>query len=126
MLSALVVPWWRIAFGALIGPALGIAIAWLIGERERSSLAMAAIGVFSGTWLWNFMLNIRHAGVIDGDIAFKPFPISWQDTGTGIFSFAFAAAFLLATTCRNQPGHRSLKIAGITATAALIMDIYTW
>ncbi len=90
------------------------------------SLLATATGVCAGTWLWNFMLNIRHAGVIDGDIAFKPFPISWQDTGTGIFSFAFATALLLATTHRHQPGHRTLKFAATAAAAALVMDVYTW
>jgi hypothetical protein len=56
----------------------------------------------------------------------KPFPISWQDTGTGVFAFAFVAAALLATVHRNEPGHRTLKVAGIAAAAALVMDIYSW
>jgi hypothetical protein len=115
-----------VLFGSLIGPAVAVAALWLVHERHVPTLATAAVGVFSGTWLWNLMLNIRHAGVIDGDIAFAPFPISWQDTGTGIFSFAFATALLLATTQRNQPGHNTLKVAGIAAAAALIMDIYAW
>ena len=126
MVGALVLPWSHILYGSLIGPVVGVAVLWLLGERNRSSLIAAAVGVCAGTWLWNFMLNVRHASVIDGDIAFKPFPISWQDTGTAIFSFAFAAALLLATSHRNQPGHRTLKIAAIAAAAALILDIYTW
>ena len=72
------------------------------------------------------MLNVRHAGVIDVDVPFKPFPISWQDTGTGVFSFAAAALLLLATVHRTEPGQRTLKVAGIAATAALLVDIYTW
>ena len=72
------------------------------------------------------MLNIRHANVIDGDIPFAPFPISWQDTGTGVFAFAFATAALLATVRRHEPGHRTLKLAGIAAAAALVMDVYAW
>lgn len=126
MLSVLVLPWSSIVFGSLIGPAVGVVVLWLLRERHRPALSVTAIGVCAGTWLWNTMLNIRQAGVIDGDIAFKPFPISWQDTGTAVFSFAFATAILLATTHRNQPGHRTLKIAAIAAGAALVMDIYTW
>ena len=124
MMSALVLPWSRIIFGSLIGPAVGTVVLWGTGERRRPTLLAAAVGVFGGTWLWNLMLNIRHAGVIDGDIAFKPFPISWQDTGTGVF--AFAAAVLLATVHRNEPGHRTLRVAAIAAGAALVMDVYTW
>lgn len=77
MLSALVLPWSSVIFGSLLGPTIGLAVLGLVGERQWPTLAVAAIGVFSGTWLWNLMLNIRHARVIDGDIAFKPFPISW-------------------------------------------------
>ena len=126
MLSVLVLPWSHVLFGSLVGPIVGIAALWALRERHRPTLAVSAVAVFAGTWLWNAMLNVRHATMIDGDIPFKPFPISWQDTGTGIFAFAFATAALLATVHRQEPGHRSLKIAGIAAAAALVMDIYTW
>ena len=72
MLSALVLPWSSIVFGSLIGPAVGVGVLWLLRERHRPTLTASALGVCAGTWLWNTMLNIRHAGVIDGDIAFKP------------------------------------------------------
>jgi hypothetical protein len=126
MLSALVVPWSHVLYGSIIGPVVGTTLLWLLRERHKRTLAITAVGVFSGTWLWNLMLNIRHAGIIDGDIPFRLFPISWQDTGTGLFSFAVATALLLATTHRNEVGHRTLKIAGIASTAALLIDIYTW
>ncbi|MBI4883674.1 MAG: hypothetical protein HY826_06420 [Actinobacteria bacterium] len=121
-----VLPWSYVVFGSLIGPAVGVAALWLLGERRVRSLSVAGVGVCAGTWLWNSMLNIRHAGVIDGDVPFKPFPISWQDTGTGVFAFAFAACALLATTERDEPGRRTLRIAGIAALAAFVMDVYTW
>jgi hypothetical protein len=126
VLSALVLPWGSVLFGSLLGPVVGVVVLWLAKERHVPTLLIAAASVCGGTWLWNAMLNIRHATVIDGDIPFKPFPISWQDTGTGVFVFAFVAAALLATICRNEPGHRTLKIAGIAAAAALVMDIYIW
>lgn len=126
MLSVLVLPWSRVLFGSILGPIVAVAALWGFRERHRPTLAVSAVAVFAGTWLWNAMLNVRHATMIDGDIPFKPFPISWQDTGTGIFAFAFTTAALLATVHRHQPGHRTLKIAGIAAAAALVMDIYTW
>ncbi len=126
MLSVLVLPWSHVLFGSIVGPIVSVAALWALRGRHRTTLAVSAVAVFAGTWLWNVMLNVRHATMIDGDIPFKPFPISWQDTGTGIFAFAFTAAALLATVHRHQPGFRTLKIAGIAATAALVMDIYTW
>lgn len=121
-----VLPWSHILYGSLIGPAVGVVALILLGERKPQNLLAVAAGICGGTWIWNTMLNVRHAGVIDVDVPFKLFPISWQDTGTGVFAFATATLLLLATVHRNEPGRRTLKITGIAALAALIMDIYTW
>jgi hypothetical protein len=126
MLIALVLPWSQVLFGSLIGPAVGVVVLWLAKEREPRTLLVTAGAVCAGTWLWNTMLNIRRANVIDGDLSFALFPISWQDTGTGVFAFAFAAGALLATVNRDEPGYRTLKCAGIAAATALVMDVYTW
>lgn len=122
----LVLAWWRVAFGVGVGVVGSTAGLWLAKERNRSVLFASAVGVASGTALWNVMLNVRHARMIDGDIPFRAFPISWQDTGTGIFSFAFASLLLLATAHRETPGRRTLKVAGIAATIAFLFDVYTW
>lgn len=58
-------------------------------------------------------------------IAVQLFPISWQDAGTGVFAFACSTAILLATMHRHQPGDRTLKVAGISASA-FVVDVYTW
>jgi hypothetical protein len=121
-----VLPWSHVVYGSLVGPVVGVAVLWILRERKPLALAVSAAGVCGGTWLWNSMLNIRHAGVIDGDIPFDPFPISWQDTGTGIFCFAVTTFALLATVHRREPGLRTLKVAGIAAAAAFVMDVYTW
>ena len=122
----LVLPWSHILYGSIVGPLLGVALLWLTKERRPLTLAVVALAACAGTWVWNTMLNIRHAGVVDGDIAFKPFPISWQDTGTAVFAFTAITLVVLATIHRNEPGHRTLKIAGIATIGVLIMDIYTW
>ena len=126
MTAELVLPWSHILYGSLIGPAVGAVALWFAREREPRTLAVTALSACAGTWLWNTMLNVRRATVIDVDIPFRPFPISWQDTGTAVFSFATTTLVLLATLHRDQPGRRTLKIAGIAALAALVMDIYTW
>jgi hypothetical protein len=122
----LVLPWSHIVFGSLIGPAVAVVALVVLRERQPRTLLTVAVGTCAGTWIWNTMLNVRHAGEIDVDIPFRLFPISWQDTGTGVFSFAAATLLLLATVHRNESGRRTLKIAGIAALAALLMDIYTW
>lgn len=126
MTSSVVLPWSHILYGSLVGPSLGVILLLLLGERSGRTLGVAAVAASAGTWLWNSMLNLRHAHVIDGDVPFRPFPISWQDTGTAIFAFAVITAALLATVHKNQPGSRTLKIAGVITSAVLIVDIYTW
>ena len=36
------------------------------------------------------------------DIPFKPFPVSWQDTGSGVFTLAVASLFL-GVALRREP-----------------------
>ena len=124
--AALVLPWSHIVGGSIAGTVAAVAVLVVLGERQPRTLAVTAVGLMAGTWLWNAMLNIRHAKVIDGDIPFTPFPISWQDTGTGIFALAFSTGLLLATTMRHHPGIRTLKIAGIASACCCIIDIYFW
>lgn len=122
----LVLDWWTVAFGICIGTIGSTAGLWLAKERRRTTLIASALGVAVGTALWNVMLNVRHAVTIDGDIPLSVFPISWQDAGTAIFSFAFAALFLLTTAHADEPGRRTLRVAAIAATIAFLFDVYTW
>lgn len=107
----LVLPWSHVLFGSIVGPALGVALLWLARERGALTLAVVGLAACAGTWVWNSMLNIRHATVVDGDIPFKPFLISWQDTGTAVFAFTAITLVLLATINRNEPGHRRTDAA---------------
>jgi hypothetical protein len=124
--AVLVLPWRTVVIGSVSGALAGIVVLWIARERSARTLALTALAVFTGSFLWNFMLNVRHAGVIDGDIPFALFPISWQDVGTGVFSFAAVALLLMATTHRGEPGRHTLKVAGIASLAALVIDIYSW
>ena len=124
--AALVLPWSHIVYGSIIGPAVAVAALWLVGERQARTLAIVALAACAGTWSWNTMLNVRQAVVVDGDIPFRPFPISWQDTGTAVFAFAAITGTLLASINRNQLGQRTLKVAGIATAAVFVMDVYAW
>lgn len=124
--TVLVLSWWWLLFGAIVGPLVAAVALWITGVRSRRSLAVAGAGVLVGTVVWNVMLNVRQAVEIDVDVPFVLFPISWQDAGTGVFAFAFTTAALLSSVHRDQPGHRTLKVAGVAAMTALIIDVYTW
>jgi hypothetical protein len=70
--AELVLPWSHILYGSLIGPAVGVVALWFARERDPRTLAATALSVCAGTWVWNTMLNVRHAAVIDVDVPFRP------------------------------------------------------
>ena len=122
----LVLPWSHVAYGIVVGVIASTCGLVLARHRAPRLLATTAFGVASGTGLWNTMLNVRHAHTIDVDVPFRPFPISWQDVGTGMFCFASVTLLLLATVHREKPGRATLKVALIAAGLALLFDIYIW
>jgi hypothetical protein len=126
MSGVLVLPWRTVVVGSLVGALTGVAVLWSLHERSARVLVGTALAVFAGSFIWNFMLNVRHAGVVDGDIPFALFPISWQDVGGGVFSFAAATLTLTATVYRDEPGRRTLKVAGFASITAFLIDVYFW
>lgn len=74
---------------------------------------------------WNAVLNWTGPnGMFSHDLPFTPFPISWQDAGSGIFTLAGAAPILMLAACRNDPPRRIAVLSIATALAALIIGVY--
>ena len=59
------------------------------------------------------------------DIPFKPFPVSWQDTGSGVFTLATASLFL-GLALRRETAGRVLGLALTAAVVAFLVDIYLY
>ena len=70
----------------------------------------------------------RAATEADGffvDIPFKPFPVSWQDTGSGVFTLA-AASLFLGLALPREAAARVLSWALTAAAVAFLVDIYLY
>ena len=85
--------WWEIAYGAVLsGVAAAILLALPLRER-RAVVVTGALAALVGPLAWNAIL--RHTG---GDFFVDApgyiFPISLQDTGSGVFATALAALAL--------------------------------
>jgi len=103
------------------------AVVFVVVKRERRPrvLAAALAATFLGPLTWNAILH-RAGNPSDGffvDIPFKPFPVSWQDTGSGVFTLAVACV-LLDLTLPRDPARRVLGLAVLAATVAFLVDIY--
>src|SRR3954469_15648540 len=120
--------WGQILFGAALSTVVA-ALVFIVIKHERSAqvLAPALAATFLGPLAWNAILH-RAATDADGffvDIPFKPFPLSWQDTGSGVFTLATAALFLSAAM-RDDKAWRVLGLALTAAAVAFLVDIYLY
>jgi hypothetical protein len=60
------------------------------------------------------------------DAPIPVFPISWQDTGSGVFALAALTLILGLGALRAAPGRRVALLAGLGALGALLVDIYLY
>jgi hypothetical protein len=120
--------WGQIFYGAALTTVVA-AVVFVVVKRERNPrvLLPALAAAFLGPLTWNAILH-RAATDADAffvDIPFKPFPVSWQDTGSGVFTLA-VASLLLGLVLRREPAGRVLTLASICAAVAFLIDIYCY
>jgi hypothetical protein len=118
----------KMFLGALLSAFAGVAVLVLLRrERRISVLAAAAGSALIMPMIWNSILNWTGAtGLFSHDLPFTPFPVSWQDTGTAVFTLAGAAVALMLGPCRHDAPLSIFWTAAATALAALIIDVYLY
>jgi len=114
--------------GALLSALVALVLLLLVRKERRVGVAATAAGAaFLMPMAWNSILNWTGAiGLFSHDLPFPPIPISWQDTGTGVFTLAGAAIALMAGPCRREAARSVAGTAALTALAALLVDIYLY
>lgn len=120
--------WGQVLYGATLTAVIA-ALVFFFVRRERSTavLVSAIASAFLGPLAWNAILH-RAATEADGffvDIPVKPFPVSWQDTGSGVFTLA-VASLLLGLALRRESAGRVLGLAATAAAVAFLVDIYLY
>jgi len=120
------ISWGSIFYGAALTTVVtALVLVLVLRERSPRVLIPALGAAFLGPVAWNAILH-RAGNPSDGffvDIPFKPFPVSWQDTGSGVFTLA-VAALLLGIALRHQLAGRVLVLAVVVAVIAFVVDIY--
>lgn len=119
--------WGAIAYGAALSAVLAVLLV-LAAARERrpGTLATVAAGTVLGPAAWNAILRATDASQFFTDAPIPFFPISWQDTGSGVFTLAALALLLSLGPLRATPGRRIALVAGLGALSALLVDIYLY
>ncbi|MCU1670826.1 MAG: hypothetical protein JWP40_3753 [Blastococcus sp.] len=75
---------------------------------------------------WQYVLRATHAAQFFTDLPFRPFPISWQDTGSGVATLAFTGLALAYGPMRRQPAPEAATLALAAGLVALLVDIYLY
>lgn len=114
--------------GALLSAVVTLFLLLLVRRERRPGVVATAAGLaLLMPMAWNSILNWTGAiGLFSHDLPFPPFPVSWQDTGTGVFTLAGAATALMAGPCRRDAPRSIAATAALTALAALVVDVYLY
>lgn len=119
--------WGVIGYGAALSAVLATALVAVAGrERRPIVLVSAAASGALGPLAWNSILHATHADQFFHDAPIRVFPISWQDTGSGVFAVAVAAVLLGFGSARADSGRRLALLAVLAGLAALLVDIYLY
>ena len=117
--------WGTIAYGAALSAVLAVLLA-AIAHRRIAVLATVAAGAFAGPVAWNAILRATHADQFFTDAPIPVFPVSWQDTGSGVFALAALTLLLGIGPLRAEPGRRLAAAAFLGALGALLVEIYLY
>ncbi|HEY6798055.1 MAG TPA: hypothetical protein VI248_25545 [Kineosporiaceae bacterium] len=117
-----------IAYGAVLSAVLAtLLVAYAAKDRRRSALVTAAATALVAPICWNTVLRLTGAtAAFSHDLPFRPFPISWQDVGSGVFTLAAASVTFALGPGRTDPAARAVRPALWTALGALLVDIYLY
>ncbi len=118
--------WGAVTWGVVASAMLAaLGTRFLFRERRPSVLATAATAALLGPLLWDLIL--RHTG---GDFFVDApglvFPVSLEDTGSGVFATAIGALLLGLGSLRAASGRRVALGALVCGGASLIVDIYLY
>ncbi|MFE5603345.1 hypothetical protein ACFQ8O_29655 [Streptomyces coelicoflavus] len=84
--------WGEIVYGAVLSAAVAaVALAAVTRGRRPTVIAVGALSAAVGPAAWNAILRAAHGNQFCTDAPVTVFPVSWQDTGSGVFAVAVAA-----------------------------------
>jgi hypothetical protein len=118
--------WGAVAYGvALSGVAAAAAVGLLLRERRAAVIAAGALAAAVAPLAWDLILRDT-GGDFFVDAPGYVFPISYEDTGSGVFTAALSALVLGFGPLRAATGQRLALTAATCGLAALLVDIYLY
>jgi hypothetical protein len=122
-----VLPGWVVAYGAALSAVVAVVlVAVAVRPRRPVVIAGAGLAAAAGPAAWNAILNTVHAPEFFTDAPIVVFSISWQDTGSGVFTLALAALVVGLGPLGAAPGRQVAVTALLAGVGALLVDIYLY
>ncbi|EST35082.1 hypothetical protein [Streptomyces roseochromogenus] len=118
--------WGQIDYGAALSAVVAALLIAAARGRGRDVLATGALAAAIGPLAWNAILRAAHGDQFFTDAPVTVFPVSWQDTGSGVFTLAAASLGYGLDPLAAQPARTSIRYALLAAVAALLVDIYLY
>lgn len=118
--------WGALVWGLVASGVLAVAAtAFLVRDRRPTVLGTAAAAAVIGPLLWDLIL--RHTGGnFFVDAPGYVFPVSFEDTGSGVFATAIGSLLLGFGPLRAASGRRLALTALMCGAAALLVDTYLY
>ena len=118
--------WGAVAFGVAASAVVAVAaVRVLLRERRLDVIVVAGIAAALAPLLWDLIL--RHTGGrFFTDAPGFVFPVSYEDTGSGVFATALAALLLGFGPSRAATGRKVALMASVCGLAALLVDVYLY
>ncbi|OLZ61219.1 hypothetical protein AV521_44205 [Streptomyces sp. IMTB 2501] len=118
--------WGQVGYGAALSAAFAAVLIVAARGRTRAVVMTGALAAAVGPLAWNAILRAAHGDQFLTDAPVPVFPISWQDTGSGVFTLAAASLGYGLGPLATQPSRSSIRYALLAAVAALLVDIYLY
>jgi hypothetical protein len=118
--------WGEVAYGVILSAVVAAAaLRFVLHERRPSVLVTGVLAALAAPLAWDLIL--RHTG---GDFFVDApgyvFPVSFEDTGSGVFATALSALLLGFGPMHEDSGRRVALAAAVCGVAALLVDIYLY
>ena len=119
--------WGQIGYGAVLSAvAATVLLAAFTRGRRPTVIATGALSAAAGPVAWNAILRAAHGDQFFTDAPLAVLPVSWQDTGSGVFAFAVGALAYGLGPLGAEPARRTTGYALLAGLAAFLVDIYLY
>jgi hypothetical protein len=116
-----------ILYGVGLTAAVEAVLAVVVPRWRRPLVVVTAAAVgFLATLVWQLVLGATHASEFFTDLPFRPFPVSWQDAGSGVAAFALGALVLAYGPMRSDTPRAVTTAALAIGAVALVVDVYLY